>query len=84
MLCAPDLFPRFDDDYQGSLDANTRIRPHADVVARRVGDETVLVQLGRNEIFSLNATGSRLWELVANGSTLGEAQERLLAEFSNT
>jgi len=56
-------------------------RPNPDVLTRRVGDELVLVHMGRNEIFSLNATGARLWELLAEGLSRDEARARLQAEF---
>jgi hypothetical protein len=57
------------------------LRPHPDVVARRVVDEVVLVQLRRNEIYALNRTGARLWELLSGGTTSREAIERMLGEF---
>jgi hypothetical protein len=57
------------------------VHPHPDVVARRVGDEVVLVQLERNQIFALNKTGARLWELVSGGATTDEAISRMLTEF---
>jgi hypothetical protein len=46
-----------------------------------VGDEMVLVQAGQNEVFSLNRTGGRLWELLSEGRTRGEVVEQLAAEF---
>jgi len=52
-----------------------------DVVARRVEDEDVLVQLGRNQVYALNRTGARLWELVVGGCRPSEAVERMLEEF---
>jgi hypothetical protein len=62
----------------------TEIRIHPDVLARRVGDELVLVQSGRNEVFSLNSTGARLWELLSEGRSRSEAVEQLTAEFEVT
>jgi hypothetical protein len=37
--------------------------------------------MGRNEIFSLNVTGARLWELLAEGRSHAEAIDCLQAEF---
>ena len=48
---------------------------------RRVGNEIVLVHMGRNEIFALNATGARLWELLRDGRSPSEAVAQLTAEF---
>jgi hypothetical protein len=64
-----------------SLHLRPPLRPHPDVVARRVDDEAVLVQLGSNQVYSLNRTGARLWELLSEGSSPAEAYERMLVEF---
>jgi hypothetical protein len=56
-------------------------RPDPDVVARRVDDEVVLVHLTRNEIYALNRTGARFWELLADGRTQSEAIAQLRQEF---
>jgi hypothetical protein len=58
-----------------------RLRPDPDVVARRVQDEVLLVQLGRNHVYSLNRTGARLWELIETGCSPREASECMLEEF---
>ena len=65
-------------DRSGDRDA---LRPHPQVVARRVEDEFVLVQLERNNIYALNRTGARLWELIADGRSCSEAREQMLEEF---
>jgi hypothetical protein len=58
-----------------------RFRSDPDVVARRVQDEVVLVQLGRNQVYALNRTGARLWELMVDGCRPSEAVECMLEEF---
>jgi Coenzyme PQQ synthesis protein D (PqqD) len=58
-----------------------RLRPSADAVTKRVGDEVVLVQLRTNRIYTLNRTGARLWELLEDGHDLDGAGERLRREF---
>ena len=62
-------------------DRQGRFRSDPDVVARRVQDEVVLVQLGRNQVYALNRTGARLWELIVDGCRPSEAVERMLEEF---
>jgi len=52
-----------------------------DVVAKRVGDAVALVQLRTNRIYTLNRTGARVWELVADGCGRDEIEQRLLEEF---
>jgi coenzyme PQQ synthesis protein D (PqqD) len=59
----------------------TRLRPHPEVLTRKVGEEVVLVHMQRNEIFALNPTGTRLWELLSEGRSRAEAVERLTSEF---
>ena len=43
------------------------LRPSPDVVSRSVGSAAVLIHLGTNRIFELNATGSRIWALLEQG-----------------
>jgi hypothetical protein len=62
-------------------DAAAKVRPDADVVAQRLGDEIVMVHLRTNQIFVLNRTGARFWELLANGSDVAGAKARMLTEF---
>jgi hypothetical protein len=57
------------------------IRLNPDVAFRRVGDELVLVNLRTNEIFALNPTAARLWELLSGGRDRASAEVVLLEEF---
>jgi len=58
------------------------IRPSAHVIARSVGEATVLVHLQSNRIYELNTTGSRIWELVECGASDSELVKHLSAEFA--
>jgi hypothetical protein len=58
-----------------------RWRQGSDVAARRVDDRVVLVNLQTNHIYSLNATGSRLWELLEAARTRDELVAELGEEF---
>jgi hypothetical protein len=53
----------------------------ADVMARRVGDETVLLHLGSGNYFGLDPVGSRFWELISQGLPLAGATQALLQEY---
>jgi len=55
--------------------------PSPDVVARRVDDEVVLVNLQTNRIFALNPTGARFWELLEGGAGRVEIEEKLIEEY---
>lgn len=56
-------------------------RPAEGVVSKRVGADVLLVQLQTNEIFSLNPTAARLWELLVDGHDRAEVERRMLDEF---
>jgi hypothetical protein len=62
--------------------SDARLQPAADVVARRLDDNIVLVNLRTNLIYELNLTGARLWELIVEGCDRGELERRMLQEFA--
>ena len=55
--------------------------PDPEVVTQRVEGETVLVHLRTNEIYALNSTASRAWDLLATGMNREAVQEELQREF---
>ena len=57
------------------------IHPDPNVLAKRVGDEIVLVHLETNRVFELNRTASFLWDALGSGSTRDELEELLALEF---
>lgn len=58
-----------------------RFRPSEHVVSSRLGDSGVLVHLRTNQIFELNQTGVRVWELIGEGLSVIEIARRLQGEF---
>ena len=64
-----------------SLGPETVLRVHPQVFHRRLGDETILLQLDSGTYFGLDEVGSRAWELLQSLERLGEVQEALLAEY---
>ena len=52
-----------------------------DVVSQRVGEDVVLVHLKTNQIYALNETGARFWELLAKSLSRAEIESALHAEF---
>lgn len=88
MMREPRAFGRCADGTQGEalseFDAThggAAPRPHPDVIAQRMEDEMVLVHLGTNHIYSLNQTGARAWELLAEGHGPDGIQRTMLDEF---
>ena len=57
------------------------IRPDPNVLAKRVGDEIVLVHLDTNHVFELNRTAAFLWDALGAGATRDELEERMALEF---
>jgi hypothetical protein len=62
--------------------AELSYQPNPDVVAQRVQDEVVLVNLRTNEIYTLNRTAARAWELIAEGRDRLGVEAGLAEEFS--
>lgn len=51
------------------------------VMARRVGDENVMLDLANGAYFGLDPVGARVWQLLAQGVTLGEACDAMMEEY---
>ena len=55
------------------------IAPQA--VARKVGEELVILHLNSGTYFGLDPVGARIWELIGEDKTLAEICEVLLKEY---
>jgi hypothetical protein len=55
-----------------------------DVMARQVGDETVLLHLGSGSYFGLDPVGTRIWHLLSEGKTPPDIRDLLVTEFEVT
>lgn len=53
----------------------------AQVMARQVGDETVILDLAGGTYYGLDPVGARAWQLIGEGKTLGEICDTLLEEY---
>lgn len=53
----------------------------AQVMARQVGEETVILDLAGGNYFGLDPVGARIWLLMAEGKTLEEVCEAMLATY---
>lgn len=63
------------------MTAPARFRASPDALATRVGDEIVLVHVGTDQIYVLNRTGARVWELLTADVDRARLTDRLLDEF---
>ncbi len=51
------------------------------VMARQVGDETVILDLASGTYFGLDPVGARIWQLLGEGKTLDDVCEVMLSEY---
>lgn len=58
------------------------LQVNADVLWQRLDDEVIVMQLKTDQIYSLNHTGARFWELLAGGKDLPSICAELENEFS--
>ena len=63
------------------MNLSYKISIPAQVMARQVGDETVILDLASGTYFGLDPIGARIWQLIGEGKSLGEVCEALLAEY---
>lgn len=56
----------------------------AQVMARSVGEETVILDLASGTYFGLDPIGARVWQLMGEGKTLAEIRDTLLGEYDVT
>ena len=56
-------------------------RPTADVIAKRMGEVTVLVHIPTNRILELNETGSRVWAMIGERLDVNRMVRCLVDEF---
>lgn len=61
-------------------DADLRLRTSA-VTWRFVESEVVALDVARGEYFTLNASGTTLWQALVDGATMTDLVEALTAEF---
>jgi len=57
------------------------LRPNPEVIAKRLDQTTVLVDISTSRIFELNETGTRIWELLGQGLNVEQIVQHLVSEF---
>ena len=64
--------------------AVTQFEINDDVVARSVGDETVLLALDTGIYFTLNPVGTLVWRGLESASSLDKIVEQIVSEYDVT
>lgn len=62
-----------------TLTDKTKIPPQ--VLVRTIGEETVILDLASGSYFGLDPIGARIWHLLEQGHSLGEACDTMQQEF---
>jgi hypothetical protein len=60
---------------------NDRMRVPDGVATRKIGDETILLNMGTGTYFGLDAVGSRFLELIEQNGEIAFAHRTMLQEF---
>lgn len=63
------------------MNLTERLTVPAQVMARQVGDETVILDLATGTYFGLDPVGARLWQLLGEDKTVADICETLFAEY---
>ena len=58
------------------------MKPSPEVICRELGEAAVLIHLRTNEIFELNPTGYRIWQLLQEGLDRAGIEGRMQQEFA--
>ena len=63
------------------MNLSDKVTIPAQVMAREVGDETVILDLANGTYYGLDLVGARIWQLMAEGQTLVQVRDVILAEY---
>ena len=66
------------------MNLSDKVTIPAQVMSREVGDETVILDLANGTYYGLDPVGARIWQLMAEGQTLTQVCELMLADFEVT
>jgi len=63
------------------MQLSDKARISNDVLARKVGEETVMLHLTDGTYFGLDPVGTRIWELLTEGKSLVEICDIMIDEY---
>ena len=63
------------------MDLDTKLTIPPQVMSRLVGEETVLLDLASGTYFGVDGVAQRIWELIAEGKSLGQTADVIVFEF---
>jgi hypothetical protein len=65
----------------GSATDGQQFRVSPDTVYNILDDQSVLINVRTNELYELNRTGTRFWELLSAGHNRAQIRQLMLQEF---
>lgn len=63
------------------MNLSAKVTIPTQVMAREVGDETVILDLVSGTYYGLDPVGARIWQLISTGDTLTHVFEKMLEEY---
>lgn len=63
------------------MNLSDKVAIPAQVMVREVGEETVILDLANGTYYGLDPVGARIWQLMAEGQTLVQVCDVMLAEY---
>ena len=66
---------------KGDVDLSSGIRTRETLLSRRLGSETVLLDLESGRYYGLDETGTSIWNRLVEGQCLRQVHSELLAEL---
>jgi|SRR5688500_13530735 len=64
-----------------SPERRPRLRVNPAVTSQLFGDDAVLIDLRTNEVYEMNRTAARMWQLLGDGVDVDDIEGRLASEF---
>ena len=60
---------------------DSKVAPSADIMLRKVGDESIVLDLKTERYLGLDDVATRIWEVVTTAGSIQSAYDALLTEF---
>ena len=69
---------------QSDMNLSDKVTIPTQVMARTVGDETIILDLASGTYYGLDPVGARMWQLMSEGNSLNSVCDSMLGEYEVT
>ena len=66
------------------MNLSAKVSIPTQVMARTVGDETIILDLASGTYYGLDPVGARMWQLMSEGNSLNSVCDSMLGEYEVT